>query len=142
MFEVDSPTWIAVVVASVYLLQNATKDLPMCRWLSPFSLGWIIASLMSILPFALKGSWMAMGAGYLLMGALIVNTLVLSLVSKLPSRTISYKSEGLEKVGLMFAGFICAGLVVVFKHCLMSVGQLLTAKHPRQDRVLTAWSNV
>jgi hypothetical protein len=97
---------------------------------------------MSILPFALKGSWMAIGAGYLLMGMLMVNTLVLSLVSKMPSRVIPYKSEGLEKVGLMFTGFICAGLAVLFKHCLMSVGQLLSAKHSRQDRVLTTWSNV
>jgi hypothetical protein len=142
MFESDSPTWIAVVVTSVYLLQDATKDLPLCRWLSPFSLGWIIAALMVIYPFVLKGSWMAMGAGYLLMGVLIVNTLILSLGSKMPSRIISYKSEGLEKVGLMFTGFICAGLVVVFKHGLMSVGQLLTVKHPRQDRGLTIWSNV
>jgi hypothetical protein len=141
MFEVDSPTWIAVVVASVYLLQSATKDLPLCRWLSPFSLGWIIAGLMLIYPFVLKGSWMAMGAGYLLMGVLIINTLVLSLVSKMPSQMISYKSEGLEKVGLMFTGFICAGLVVLFKHCLLSIGQLLTAKHLHQDRVLTTWSN-
>jgi hypothetical protein len=141
MFEADSPTWIAVVVASVYLLQDATKALPLCRWLSPFSLGWIIASLILIYPFVLKGSWMAMGAGYLLMSVLIVNTLVLSLVSKMPSRVISYKSEGLEKVGLMFTGFVFAGLVVLFKQCLISVGQLLTAKHLRQDRVLTTWSD-
>jgi hypothetical protein len=142
MFEADSPTWIAVVVASVYLLQNATKDLPMGRWLSPFSVGWIIAALMLIYPFVLKGSWMAMGAGYLLMGMLMVNTLVLSLVSKMPSRVISYKSEELEKVGLMVTGFICAGLVLLFKQCWMSVGQLLTAKHPRQDKVLATWSNI
>jgi hypothetical protein len=142
MFESDSPPWIAVVVASVHLLQNATKDLPLCRWLSPFSIGWIIAGLILIYPFVLKGSWIGMGVGYLLMGMLMVNTLVLSLVSKMPSRVISYKSEGLEKVGLMFTGFICAGLVVVFKQCWMSVGQLLSAKHSRQDRVLTTWSNV
>jgi hypothetical protein len=142
MFEADSPTWIAVVVASVYLLQDSTKDLPLCRWLSPFSIGWIIAGLLSIYPFILKGCWIAMSVAYLLMGVLIVNTLVLSLVSKMPSRVISYKSEGLEKVGAMFTGFICAGLAVLFKQCLLSVGQLLSAKHPRQDGVLAAWSNV
>jgi hypothetical protein len=142
MFEVDSPPWIAVVVASVYLLQNATKDLPLCRWLLPFSLGWIIAGLMFIYPLALKGSWMAMGVAYLLMGALIVNTLILSAVSKMPEQVVSFKSQGLEKVGLIFTGFIFAGLVLFFKNCLMSIGQLLSARHQRSGRVLATWSNV
>jgi hypothetical protein len=98
MFEADSPNWIAVVVASVYLLQTSTKDLSLCRWLSPFSLGWVIASLMFIYPFILKGSWIAMGAGYLLMGALITNTLILSLTLFCHSRqrkirTLAQKEE-------------------------------------------------
>jgi hypothetical protein len=142
MFEADSPTWIAVVIASVYLLQNATKDLPMGRWLSVFSLGWIIAGLMSILPFALKGSWMAMGAGYLLMGVLIVNTLVLSAASKTPEQFISYKSKGLETVGLMFFSFVSAGLVVLVKDCFMGLKRLLNTKCQNPDRMLFFWSNV
>lgn len=141
MFEVDNPTWIAVVVASVYLLQNATKDVSLCRWLSPFSLGWVIASLIFIYPFILKGSWVAMGAGYLLMGLLIVNTLILSVMSKMPRQVVSFKSQGLEKMGLIFIGFLFAGVVVLLKNGLMAVKQYLNAQR-RQDRVLAFYGNV
>jgi hypothetical protein len=142
MFEGASPTWIAVVVASVYLLQNATKDLPVGRWLTPFSLGWIITGLVFIHPLVLKGSWMAMGAAYLLMGVLIVNTLVLSAASKLPEPIVSFKSEGLEKVGLMFTGFVLAGFAVLVKNCFAGLKRLISAKIQHQDRVLASWSNV
>jgi hypothetical protein len=142
MFESDSPTWIAVVLASVYLLQNATKDLSLCRWLSPFSLGWVIACLMLIYPFALKGAWVAMGTAYLLMGVLIVNTMILSLLSFLPRQVVSFKSQGLEKMGLIFTGFLFAGIAVLFKNGLTALIQLLNAKLQRQNRVLSALSNV
>jgi hypothetical protein len=139
MFEVDSPTWIAVVIASVYLLRDATKDLSLCRWLSPFSLGWAIACLMFIYPFILKGSWVAMGAGYLLMGVLIVNTLILSVLSKMPRQVVSFKSQGLETVGLIFTGFVFAGVAVLLKNGFAALKRHLNAK--RQDRVLAFISN-
>jgi hypothetical protein len=142
MFEVDSPTWIAVVLASVYLLQNATKDLSLCRWLSPFSLGWVIASLMLIYPLILKGSWMAMGVGYLLMGILIVNTLTLSILSLMPRQVISFKSQGLEKMGFIFTGFLFAGFVVLLRNSFTTLKQFLKAKLQRQNRVLSAWSHI
>jgi hypothetical protein len=141
MFEVDNPTWIAVVVASVYLLQNATKDLSLCRWLAPFSLGWVIACLIFIYPFILKGSWVAMGAGYLLMGILIVNTLILSVMSKIPRQVVSFKSQGLEKMGFIFIGFLFAGVVVLLKNGLTALSQYLNAQR-RQDRVLASYGNV
>jgi hypothetical protein len=142
MFEGDTPTWIAVVVANVYLLQNATKDLPVSRWLSPFSLGWIVAGLMFFHPLVMRGSWMAMGAAYLLMGVLIVNTLVLSTASKMPERVVSFKSEGLEKVGLIFTGFLLAGVAVLVKNGFASLKQLINARLQRQDGILATWSNV
>jgi hypothetical protein len=141
MFEVDNPTWIAVVVASVYLLQNATKDLSLCRWLSPFSLGWVIASLIFIYPFILKGSWVAMSAGYLLMGILIVNTLILSAMSKMPRQVVSFKSQGLEKMGFIFTGFLFAGVIVLLKNGLTALSQYLNAQR-RQNRVLASYGNV
>ncbi len=141
MFEVDSPTWIAVVVASVYLLQNATQDISLCPWLSPFSLGWVIASLMFIYPFILKGSWAAMGVGYLLMGVLIVNTLVLSILSKMPRQVVSFKSQRLETVGLIFTGFVFAGVAVLLKNGFMALNQYLNAKLQRQNRALASYGN-
>lgn len=141
MFEVDSPTWIAVVVASVYLLQNTTKDLSLCRWLSPFSLGWVIASLIFIYPSILKGSWVAMGAGYLLMGVLIVNTLILSVMSKMPRQVVSFKSQGLETVGWIFTGFLFAGFAILLKNGFMALKQYLNSKRQCQGKVLASWSN-
>jgi hypothetical protein len=137
MFEADSPTWIAVVVASVYLLQNATKDLSLCRWLSPFSLGWVIASLIFIYPFISKGSWFAMGAGYLLMGALITNTLILSAMSLMPRRVIGFKSKGLETVGLLFTSCIFTGFVLLLKKGFAVLMELFKTMRQRQLRVVT-----
>lgn len=137
MFEADSPTWIAVVIASVYLLQSSTKDLSLCRWLSPFSLGWVIASLMFIYPFILKGSWIAMGAGYFLMGALITNTLILSLMSLMPRRVVDFKSKGLETMGLLFTSCIFTGLVLLLKKGFAVLIELLKTMRQRQLRVVT-----
>jgi hypothetical protein len=140
MFETDSPTWIAVVVASVYLLQNSTKDLSLCRWLSPFSLGWIIASLIFIYPFILKGSWLAMGAAYLLMGALITNTLILSVMSIMPGRVVDFKSKGLEAMGLIFTSCIFTGSVLLLKKAFAVLIYWLKTMRQRHDGVATSWS--
>jgi hypothetical protein len=137
MFEADSPTWIAVVVASVYLLQSSTKDLSLCRWLSPFSLGWVIASLIFIYPFISKGSWFAMGAGYLLMGALITNTLILSAMSLMPRRVIGFKSKGLETVGLLFTSCIFTGFVLLLKKGFAVLMELFKTMRQRQLKVVT-----
>jgi hypothetical protein len=137
MFEADSPNWIAVVVASVYLLQSSTKDLALCRWLSPFSLGWVIASLIFIYPFILKGSWIAMGAGYFLMGALITNTLILSVMSLVPARIVDFKSEGLETMGLLFTSCIFAGLFLLLKKGFAVLIELFKMMFQSQRRVVT-----
>ena len=142
MFELESPNWIAVVVASVHLLQSATKDIPVSGCLSLFNLGWIIAGLLFVHPLILKGSWMAMSVGYLLMGVLIVNTLILSIVSVMPRRVVSYKSEGLEKVGLMFTGFVCAGFVALIKKGFERVNRLLSARYSPQESELSVWGNI
>lgn len=139
MFGADSPNWIAVVVASVYLLQNATKDLSVCRWLSSFSLGWIIAGLTFLYPLVLKGSWIAIGTAYLLMGVLIVNTLILSAASTMPDPVISYKSQELEKIGLIFTGFVLAGFAVLLRDCVIGLKQLINAKLQGQAGILVAW---
>jgi hypothetical protein len=140
MFEADNPTWIAVVIASVYLLQSATEDVSLCRWLSPFSLGWVIASLMFIHPFVLKGSWLAMGAAYLLMGALITNTLILSIMSFMPRRVVDFKSKGLETVGLIYTGFIFTGFVLLLKKALVVLMQWLKMMLQSNVRIMSSWS--
>ena len=135
-----SPNWFSVIAASVHLLQESTKNLKLCRWLSPFSLGWVIAGLLVIYPLAQKGSWAAIGAAYLLMGVLIVNTLVLGTLSRLPRQVVSFKSQGVETVGLMFSGFICAGVGVLVKSGFAALRKQFTVAE--QPTALTTWSNV
>ncbi len=135
----NSPNWVAVTAASVHLLQESTKGLKLCRWLSPFSLGWVIAGLLMMYPLAQKGSWAAMGAAYLLMGVLIINTLVLGVLSRMPNQVISFKAKGVETVGLMFAGFICAGVGLLIKTGFAALRQLFAAS---ESSALTTWSNV
>ncbi len=142
MFEADSPTWIAVVVASVYLLQSATEDVSLCRWLSPFSLGWVIASLMFIYPFVLKGSWLAMGAAYLLMGALITNTLILSVMSIVPQRFVDFKSKGLETIGLVYTGCIFTGFVLLLKKAFVVLMEWFKTMLQHKFRVMSSGSIV
>jgi hypothetical protein len=121
----------------VYLLQSSTKDLSLCRWLSLFSLGWVIASLIFIYPFISKGAWFAMGAGYLLMGALITNTLILSAMSLMPRRVIGFKSKGLETVGLLFTSCIFTGFVLLLKKGFAVLMELFKTMRQRQLRVVT-----
>lgn len=118
MFEVNSPHWIEVVVASLYLLRASMKEVHLCHWLSPLHLGWIITGLLFIFPFIQKGSWLAMGVGYVLMGVLIVNTLILGFLSVLPNRLVSVKSKGIESMGFVIMSVLCTGLWLIVKRSL------------------------
>lgn len=115
MFDSDTPTCITVVVISLYLLQDSMKETTLCRWLSPLHVGWIISSLFFVNPFIQKGSKLAIGVGYFLMGALILNTLILGALSILPNHFVSFKSQNLETVGLLFVTFLVTGLIVLAK---------------------------
>jgi hypothetical protein len=55
---------------------------------------------------------------------------------------ISFKSQGLEKMGFIFTGFLFAGFVVLLRNSFTTLKQFLKAKLQRQNRVLSAWSHI
>jgi hypothetical protein len=99
MFNLDLYTLIAVViVTSVNLLECSSRELTLNKWLRPFSLSWIISGLTIFLPLVQKGSLGPVAVTYFLMGALIVNTLVLSTCSRLPNQIVDVKDRGLNNI--------------------------------------------
>ena len=137
MFNPKNADWLAWVAVIVYLLQTSTEDLKLCQWLSPLKLGWIIAALSFVYPFVQKGSKIALGAGYVLMGALVFNTLILGFLSVLPNQVVSFKSEGVQTMGMIFVVFLGTGLFVLLKTgVLFAWKRVKTWVKPRQSLVL------
>jgi hypothetical protein len=92
MFDLDLYTLIAVfIVTSVNLLKCSSRELTLNKWLAPFSVGWILSGLTMFLPMVQKGSLVSVAVTYFLIGALIVNTLVLSVCSRLPNRIVDVR---------------------------------------------------
>jgi hypothetical protein len=76
-----------------------------------------------------------MGAGYLLMGALITNTLILSIMSLMPRRVVDFKSKGLESMGLLFTSCIFTGLFLLLKKGFAVLMESLKTMRQRQQVV-------
>ncbi len=122
MFDLDLYAAIAVfIVASVNLLKCSNREMTLNKWLLPFSIGWIISGLTMFLPMVQKGALGPIAAVYFLMGALIVNTLVLSLCSKLPNRVVDLKSPTIEMMGGTILKLMGTGVYVIFKDLLVAL---------------------
>jgi hypothetical protein len=116
MFDHDLYTLIAVfIVTSVNLLKCSSRELTLNKWLAPFSVGWILSGLTMFLPMVQKGSLAPVAVTYFLIGALIVNTLVLSFCSKLPNRIVDVKSPTVEMMGGVILKLMGRGAYVVLK---------------------------
>jgi hypothetical protein len=119
MLDLDLYAAIAVfIVGSINLLKCSKHEIILNRWLLPFSVGWVLSGLTMFLPMVQKGAIAPIAVVYFLMGALIVNTLVLSVCSKLPNRVVEMKSPTLEMMGGVIAKLIGAGLYIIFKDVL------------------------
>ena len=116
MFDLDLYTLIAVfIVTSVNLLKCSSRELTLNKWLAPFSVGWILSGLTMFLPLVQKGSLGPVAVTYFLIGALIVNTLVLSMCSRLPNRIVDVKSPSVEMMGGVILKLMGCGVYVVLK---------------------------
>jgi hypothetical protein len=126
MFDLDLYTLIAVfIVTSVNLLKCSSRELTLNRWLAPFSVGWILSGLTMFLPLVQKGSLAPVAVTYFLIGALIVNTLVLSVCSRLPNRIVDVKSLSVEMMGGMILKLMGRGVYVVLKSQAIALLQLI-----------------
>ena len=128
MFDLDLYTLIAVfIVTSVNLLKCSSRELTLNKWLTPFSVGWILSGLTMFLPLVQKGSLGLVAVTYFLIGALIVNTLVLSACSRLPTRIVDVKSPSVEMMGGVILKLIGRGAYVVLKSQAIALLQLINA---------------
>jgi hypothetical protein len=126
MFDLDLYTLIAVfIVTSVNLLKCSNRELTLNRWLAPFSVGWILSGLTMFLPMVQKGSLGPVAVTYFLIGALIVNTLVLSVCSRLPNRIVDVKSPSVEMMGGVILKLMGRGVYVVLKSQAIALLQLI-----------------
>lgn len=126
MFDLDLYTLIAVfIVTSVNLLKCSSRELTLNKWLTPFSVGWILSGLTMFLPLVQKGSLGPVAVTYFLIGALIVNTLVLSVCSRLPNRIMDLKSPSVEMMGGVILKLMGRGVYVVLKSQAIALLQLI-----------------
>jgi hypothetical protein len=126
MFDLDLYTLIAVfIVTSVNLLKCSSRELTFNKWLAPFSVGWILSGLTMFLPMVQKGSLAPVAVTYFLIGALIVNTLVLSFCSRLPNRIVDVKSPSVEMMGGVILKLMGRGVYVVLKSQAIALFQLI-----------------
>jgi hypothetical protein len=126
MFDLDLYALIAVfIVTSVNLLKCSSRELTLNKWLAPFSVGWILSGLTMFLPMVQKGSLAPVAVTYFLIGALIVNTLVLSFCSRLPNRIVDVKSPTVEMMGGVILKLMGRGAYVVLKSQAIALLQLI-----------------
>jgi hypothetical protein len=126
MFDLDLYALIAVfIVTSINLLKCSSRELTLNKWLAPFSVGWILSGLTMFLPLVQKGSLGPVAVTYFLIGALIVNTLVLSFCSRLPNRIVDVKSPTVEMMGGVILKLIGRGVYVVLKSQAIALLQLI-----------------
>jgi hypothetical protein len=126
MFDFDLYTLIAVfIVTSVNLLKYSSRELTLNKWLKPFSVGWIISGLTMFLPLVQKGSLGPVAVTYFLIGALIVNTLVLSACSRLPNQIVNVKSPTVEMMGGVILKLLGRGVYVLLKSQAIALLQLI-----------------
>jgi hypothetical protein len=126
MFDLDLYTLIAVfIVTSVNLLKCSSRELTLNKWLTPFSVGWILSGLTMFLPLVQKGSLGPVAVTYFLIGALIVNTLVLSFCSRLPNQIVDVKSPSVEMMGGVILKLMGRGVYVLLKSQAIALFQLL-----------------
>jgi hypothetical protein len=126
MFDLDLYTLIAVfIVTSVNLLKCSSRELTLNKWLTPFSVGWILSGLTMFLPMVQKGSLGPVAVTYFLIGALIVNTLVLSVCSRLPNRIVDVKSPSVEMMGGVILKLMGRGVYVLLKSQAIALLQLI-----------------
>jgi hypothetical protein len=126
MFDLDLYALIAVfIVTSVNLLKCSSRELTLKKWLAPFSVGWILSGLTMFLPLVQKGSLGPVAVTYFLIGALIVNTLVLSVCSRLPNRIVDIKSPSVEMMGGVILKLMGRGAYVVLKNQAIALLQMI-----------------
>jgi hypothetical protein len=115
MSECHQSIVVTAFVLGLSLLLRFNQDLTLPRWLSPFSLGGLLSIMQGIFPKIQRGSIPAFVMGYLLMGVLVFNMVVLFTVAHLPGKVVVLSSSLSAKSGLILIGLLGTGLWLLIK---------------------------
>jgi hypothetical protein len=125
MSEFDILTMMAVVIFGLHLLHQASQNLPLNRWLTPFNPTWILGALLWLMPTVEAGSKVSIALSYFLIGTLILNTLTLYLCSRLPEQVIPVKSTEIEIVGGTLLKLMGTGIKEIGRTLLIALFEMI-----------------
>jgi hypothetical protein len=121
MSEFNLSVIVTAFAIGIHLLMQFNQDISVPKWLAPFGLGGLLAILIVILPWIQKGSFLAFVAGYLAMGFLVINLVILFTLAHLPGQAVKLSSASSRKAGMILIKLLGAGLIVLSKSILESV---------------------
>ncbi len=132
----------AIVTAfeiGIRLLNQFNQDISVPKWLAPFGLAGLLSLLTVIWPWLQKGSVLALIIGYLTMGFLIINLMILFTLAHLPGQAVKLASAKSDQAGKLLVELLGAGLGVMLQSsvsfAVQGVAQIkavvLKAIHPK-----------
>jgi hypothetical protein len=104
-------------VFGVYVLITYNQDASFQGWLAPFNVGGALSALV-LTAFADKGSLSTFGIGFLLLGVLILNTLVMYFASLLPGQMVTFKSPASKRLGGLLVRVLGIGLFTLVRNLI------------------------
>jgi hypothetical protein len=115
MPEFNQSVVVTAFILGLTLLLQFNQDLALPRWLAPFSLRGLLLVMQGIFPQIQRGSMPAFVIGYLLMGVLVFNMVVLFTLAHLPGKMVILSSSLSAKAGLILLGLMGTGLFLLMK---------------------------
>jgi hypothetical protein len=106
---------VTAFVLGLSLLLQFNQEIALPNWLAPFSLDRLLSVMKGIFPSIQRGSWPAFVVGYLLIGVLVFNMMVLFTVAHLPGKLVALASPISTKAGLVILGLVGTGLFILLK---------------------------
>ncbi len=123
MSNINLSAVMIVFAVAVHLLMQFNQDISVSKWLTPFSLTGLLALLMLLLPWMQKGSVVAFMAGYLAIGFLVINLLVLFSLAHLPGQAVKLSSANSVKAGAILLKVLGTGLIMFLSSLVRRLGQ-------------------
>jgi hypothetical protein len=128
MSKLDIDILIMAFVMGVHLLKDFHKGICLPEWLAPLNMAGIVSVLLLLVPLAQKGSLLAFLAGYVLMGVLIVNFLVLVVFALIPGNKITADSPATVQTGKILMQLLGRGLMVLVQKLFACLAERTTAE--------------
>jgi hypothetical protein len=106
---------VTAFVLGLGLLLQFNQEIALPNWLAPFGLDRLLSVMNRVFPAIQRGSWLAFVVGYLLIGVLMFNMMVLFTIAHLPGKLVALSSPLSAKAGLVMLGLLGTGLFLLLK---------------------------